>query len=371
MDRAGARGVARLFSGLDGSLLLGFSGAGGDFLGTSVDGAGDVDSDGFADALIGAPFADSGGFNAGAAYVFSGAGGGLLRAFHGVQPGDQLGHRVSTAGDVDGDGRADLAMSSPGADVAGIDSGAAWVYGAADGELLLLVGGTAESEYLGAVSPAGDVDGDGRGDLAVGAAASPVGGSQAGSVRVISGASGEELLAFQGSEPLDWLGAALALAGDTNGDGAPDLVAGAPGHDDELTKPGYARVVSTQSLALASDGHLLSLSLGGEQGLALDGTPSGAGATYYLLGSAAGTAPGISLGGVVLPLAYEPVYFVYTAQHPIQGVLDGAGLGSLVLVLPQGSPPELGGLTLHHAFLVVADGVPQLASNAVPLTLVP
>jgi hypothetical protein len=49
---------------------------------------------------------------------------------------------------------------------------------------------------------------------------------------------------LDGLEPRDWLGAALAQVGDVNGDGAPDLAIGAPGHDDEPAKRGRVLVLS-------------------------------------------------------------------------------------------------------------------------------
>jgi hypothetical protein len=106
-----------------------------------------------------------------------------------------------------------------------------------------VLNGPAPGVGIDAVSGAADVDGDGRADLAVGsAAADGSGGGESGRVRIVD-AAGAELAVIDGLEPRDWLGAALALA-DVDGDGAPDLVIGAPGHDDEPSKKGRVLVLS-------------------------------------------------------------------------------------------------------------------------------
>ncbi|MEM7310369.1 MAG: integrin alpha [Planctomycetota bacterium] len=362
-------GRVRVLSGGDGTVLHTFEGAWGDLLGAAVSSAGDVDLDGRADVLVGAPLQDAGAFNAGAAYVFSGSDGATLHAFLGAQPGDQLGDRVAHAGDVDADGWSDLLLGSPGADAAGIDSGAAEVRSGADGALLLYLTGGAGSEYLAAVAPAGDADADGYADVAIGAASSAAAAAEAGSVWIVSGATGGELAALHGHEGFDWFGASLAGLGDTNGDGRFDLAVGAPGHDDDAAKAGKAHVLSGVALTLTSDVHAVSVSAGGGAQLSLLAGTARAGLPYYLLGSAAGTAPGLAIGGLVLPLAFEPLYLPLTAQNPVAGTLDGSGHASVTLALESGSSPALAGLTLHHAYLVLDAGVPVLASNAVPVTL--
>ncbi len=363
-------GCARVYSGVDGSVLRALAGSAGDFFGSAVSAAGDANSDGFADFLVGVPFSDVGAFNAGSACVFSGVGDAVLHAFHGSGIGDQLGNDVGEAGDVDGDGLNDFLLGVPGADAAGIDSGAAEVRAGSDGSVLLLVPGSSSGEYLGAVAAAGDVDGDGRDDVAVGAASSDAGGNEAGTVRIVSGASGLDLAAFHGEATFDWFGAALARLGDANGDGRTDLAVGAPGHDDVPAKKGYARILSTTDLALASDVHAVSLSAGGTQTLTLTTPLSLAGLAYVVLGSGAGTTPGIPIDSVVLPLAFEPVYFVFTLLHPMGGVLGSSGTGKVAVTVPAGSSTSLAGLVLHHAYLVVdPGGTAVFASNATPLLL--
>src|SRR5687767_4228349 len=119
--------------------------AAGDYAGHSVSSAGDLNGDGYADLLIGAPGADAHGESTGAAYVVFGTASGFAanldlsdlgpsRGFKisGEAEGDQLGFGVSDAGDVNGDGHADLLIGAFGADPNGATSGATYVvFGAA------------------------------------------------------------------------------------------------------------------------------------------------------------------------------------------------------------------------------------------------
>jgi hypothetical protein len=70
---------------------------------------------------------------------------------------------------------------------------------------------------------------------------------------LISCATGVELASFEGRAAADWFGARVAAAGDVDRDGRPDLLVGAPGHDDEPSKPGYAQVLSTGHLPRRAD----------------------------------------------------------------------------------------------------------------------
>jgi hypothetical protein len=233
-------GRVELLSGRGGLLLAALQGASFDQLGYDVAGVGDLDGDGAGDCAIGAPFDDRGGANAGALVIVSGASGGRLFEVFGAAAGDWLGHRVAGAGDVDGDGLPEVLVSAPGADVSGFDSGAAQVRSGADAALLLEIPGEQAGEYLTAVGGPGDVDGDGSADVLVGSAAGGI--AEAGRVRLVSGRSGRLLCAFDGLAPKDWYGFAVGPAGDLDGDGRPELAIGAPGHDDEVVV-GYVQLV--------------------------------------------------------------------------------------------------------------------------------
>jgi len=124
--KAGGFGASLDLSALDGSNGFALNGAANsDYSGYSVSAAGDVNGDGFADLIIGAPLAAGSGTNAGASYVVLGKAGGFAPtmalsaldgangfALNGVANGDKSGFSVSAAGDVNGDGFADVIIGS-------------------------------------------------------------------------------------------------------------------------------------------------------------------------------------------------------------------------------------------------------------------
>ncbi|MCA3562363.1 MAG: FG-GAP repeat protein, partial [Aestuariivirga sp.] len=179
--------------------------------GDSVSVAGDVNGDGIDDLIVGEEYAGS---KSGAAYVVFGKVGGFGATFDvstltgangfritGVAANDYAGSSVSAAGDINGDGFADLIVGAFGADPNGSQSGAAYVvFGKAGGfaptlNLSGLTGangfritGVAAGDSAGSsVSAAGNVNGDGIDDLIVGASGADVNGSNSGAAYVIYG----------------------------------------------------------------------------------------------------------------------------------------------------------------------------------------
>ncbi|WP_376094363.1 hypothetical protein ACE7GA_00970 [Roseomonas sp. CCTCC AB2023176] len=241
--------------------------AAGDFSGVSVASAGDVNGDGYADLIVGAYGADpSGRSGAGSSYVLFGKAAGFadvdlasLSAVDGFRvdgeaTGDFSGRPVASAGDLNGDGYADLIIGAYNAGPSERPfAGSSYVLlgkaaGFADVDLASLStadgfrvdGATAGDNSGYSVASAGDVNGDGYADLIVGAySADPLGRSGAGSSYVLFGKAGgfsnvdlSSLSAVDGfrvdgAAAGDNSGNSVASAGDVNGDGCADLVIGA------------------------------------------------------------------------------------------------------------------------------------------------
>lgn len=152
------------------SILYRFDGdAPGDRLGHSVAAAGDVNRDGTPDLVAGAPFNSARGTNAGMARVFCGATGAVLYTFYGEAAGDHFGWSVDGAGDVNADGFADIIVGAYGDSTNGLESGGVTVFSGSDGAVVWRQHGAAAGQRLGwDVCGAGDFDGDGHDDVLVG-----------------------------------------------------------------------------------------------------------------------------------------------------------------------------------------------------------
>ena len=226
-------GLVEVYSGLDGTVLATFEGlAGGDKLGYSVSSAGDVDADGFADIIAGALLADRNGTNAGMARVYSGQTGAILHDLDGLAAGDFFGTSVAGLGDVDLDGFDDFAVGAPGMDGGGAESGGVMVFSGQTGAVLHTMDGLAPGDVLGVtVAGTSDVDGDGAADFTAGASGADPNGSNSGEIYVWSGLTGSLIVTFTGPQAGDGLGTSLQGTGDIDGDSIPDLIAGAPGSD--------------------------------------------------------------------------------------------------------------------------------------------
>ncbi len=183
----------------------------------------DSDSEGASEYVIGAIFNAEGGAAAGKAYVYDGDSRSLL-VTHVGGPGERLGFSVSGRGDADGDGTPDYAIGAPAFFGNGVTPRVLVISGADHTVIHQLTGapGTLFGFDVGFV---GDVDDDGRDDLAVGSLTA--GANIEGRVDVISGADGSTIWSRAGSTAVGLLGSAVTGLDDLNGDGVPEVGAGA------------------------------------------------------------------------------------------------------------------------------------------------
>jgi len=184
------KGATKVYSGADGSLLHTFIGDGcSNQYCYPLDSAGDVNGDGYDDLIVGSWLHDSDGFsNNGRAWVYSGLDGAVLHRFDGDKAGDYLGFSVDGAGDVNGDGYDDLIIGAYGYDAAGGKSGMARIYSGLNGDVLYTLTGDNANDWFGySVSTLGDVDNNGYSDVAIGAIYDDNNGSNSGSVRLFEG----------------------------------------------------------------------------------------------------------------------------------------------------------------------------------------
>jgi len=209
---------------------LTLTGNAGDFYGFAISSAGDLNGDGYADFVIGAP-----GVGTGRAEIFFG--GPSLHAtpdvtLVGQANGELFGYPVTSVGDVNGDGFADLLIAAISSAVTGPAAGRAYVF--IGGRTIatapaLTIDGEAAGDGLGAyLAGAGDVDGDGYGDLALVAYLNDGGGVDAGRAYVYRGGPTLQKtpsFTLDGGAPGASLGP-VALC-DLNGDGLDDLVVSA------------------------------------------------------------------------------------------------------------------------------------------------
>ena len=322
----GGAGRARVFSGADGALLFTFSGSGaGDLFGWSCAGAGDVDGDGRDDLIVGAPqTAVTGG--RGYARLLSGGNGAVLRTLNGAAAGDRFGTAVAGAGDLNGDGRDDVLVGAPQNDAGGNNAGSATAFNGATGAVIYSTTGCTGQNLGGSIGCdlPDTIKADDEPDVIIGLTMD--GGDRSGAVQVRSRLdfSLRFVLAGQAGQRL---GATVAAAGDVNGDGRIDLLA-ATDPRDALGLPTAAAQVRLYS---GASGALLSTFADGALG-------SGFGAALAALGDVTGDdVPDLAVGepghdGQGLDAGGVRIYSGSTGKtwYHVLGPAAGAAFGTSV-----------------------------------------
>ncbi|MGE0683534.1 MAG: integrin alpha [Candidatus Binatia bacterium] len=235
-------GKAFVFDGDTGKLLRTLESPqppSGSAFGWSVANAGDLDKDGVADILVGAPYSTVGPITVqGRVYAFSGKDGKLLRTLEDPQPaaGEVFGWRVTSAGDLNKDGVPDILVGAPYKDVGSNPSqGQAFVFNGADGKILYILNNPAPKPYAGfgyVLVQGPDVDEDSASEILVGAPFQTVDQFHVqGEVFVFNGWDGRHLITFDDPYPHQGasFGYSIASPGDVNGDKFPDFAIGASG----------------------------------------------------------------------------------------------------------------------------------------------
>ncbi len=223
--------------------------------GASVAGAGDVNGDGFDDLIVGAPFFDSGDTDGGRAFLFYGGSGAFNTAVDGVlglsQNAAFFGVSVAGAGDVNGDGYADVLVGSSGFDGAATNTGAALLYFGGPGVFDTTVDANLQSaignvRFGSSLAGVGDVNGDGFADIVIGSPFYVNGQTNEGAAFLYLGGAGAFNTATDAHYEIDQVnaefGTSVAAAGDINGDGYSDVIVGALRYDNGQTDEGGAFV---------------------------------------------------------------------------------------------------------------------------------
>lgn len=240
VDAAGGygAGAVTIFSGLDGSILVSVRGASRSQFGSTMVNAGDQNGDGVDDLFVGAPLADD---SKGQVLTVSGADGSILRTLGtDAAPYSSFGTAIVACEDIDGDGRKELAVATPGfTGDTYYGVGRVELVRSSDAQVVAEIRGVGFYNRLGTtMAPAADADGDGVDELLVGS-------FWDGTLLLVSGTDLSTVRDLSLTLPAN---RAVHAGGsvDFDGDGVHDWLIGSPGlgYDDLGRVVGGVRIIS-------------------------------------------------------------------------------------------------------------------------------
>lgn len=258
----------------------------------------------------------------------------------GLSPGDQFGLAIALIGDIDGDGVSDLAIGAPSI----FGNGSVFLVSSSTGNVLRRIDGPVPRGGFGfAIALAGDINADGLPDILVGA---PGPRGTGGSAYLVSTRTGAILRTYSASTSFDLFGWSVANPADVDGDGIPDQLIGSPS-----ASPGGRLDAGSAFLFSGATGTLIHRYDGATAGDALGfavGSPgdvTGDGVPELLLGASQASPGGVAQAGLALLVGARPPF---ATLRSFTGTFAGDGLGWLV-----GAAGDLNG-----------DGVPDLMIGA-------
>jgi hypothetical protein len=236
-------GAYWVYSGIDGSVLFWATGSPSSFFGNAIAGLGDLTGDGMPEFAVGAPNENGGGV----VHLISTSQRAEIGMLDSPDANANFGISLSSIGDLDGDSRRDLVVGANRYDSSSAnDVGAAYLISTQMGNVLhVYEGWDSLNEFGKTVESIGDLDGDGLDDIVVCAPHGRQGGSLAvGVVDVYStGSSHQRIYRIFGNGPNETFGASVAVFDDQDGDGIDDFLVGAPYRSTNGT-PGIAVLYS-------------------------------------------------------------------------------------------------------------------------------